>query len=70
VAYSLWAFETYPNSLSAQISVIFFVLILFFYKYLAEVQGGESPEDLLIDNQIFKFLIAVQIILIFLVVYT
>jgi decaprenyl-phosphate phosphoribosyltransferase len=52
LTYSLWVFEIHPHSVLAQFTILPFSLSVFLYAWYCETSDAESPENLLLSNNL------------------
>jgi decaprenyl-phosphate phosphoribosyltransferase len=52
ITYSLWIFETYPQSILAQFTILPFALTILLYAYSCEKGDAEFPENLIFSNKL------------------
>ena len=69
VAYSLWAFSQTNDPIWYQLSVIPFSLTLFRYLLISEQEGGDSPEEIILNDKILISLLLVNSLILLFGIY-
>jgi decaprenyl-phosphate phosphoribosyltransferase len=69
ITYALWAFETHPESVIAQVSILPFACSLYFYAYQCDSENAQHPEDLFFKSRAFLMSVLLTILCLYSVFY-